>query len=73
MDFEVYISKLAFVFILDVSGAAITYAFSVLLLQSSVIRNNWIPKILLPAKFIPVRAIRQLNYISQLLFVLNNY
>jgi len=74
MDFEVYVSKLAFVFILDnVSGVAITHVFLVLLLQLSVIRNNWIPKILLPAKRILVHTLRQLNYNSQLLLVLNNY
>jgi hypothetical protein len=74
MDFEVYISQLAFVFLLDnVSGVAITCVFLVLLLQSSVIRNNWIPKILPPAKCILVHTLRQLNYIIQLLLVLNNY
>ena len=45
MDFEVYISKFAFVFILNkVSDVAITHVFLVLLLQSFVIRNNSIPK-----------------------------
>ena len=58
MDFEVYISKLAFVCILNnVTGVAITHAFLVLLLQSFLIRNNWIPKILLPAKCILVHTL----------------
>jgi len=72
MDFEVYISKLAFV-LDNVSGVAITQVFLVRLLQSSVIRNNWRPKILLPVKCILVHPLCQLNYNSQLLLVLNNY
>jgi hypothetical protein len=57
MDFEIYISKLAFVFIIDnVTGVAITHVFLVLLLQLFVPGNNWIPKILLPAKRILVHT-----------------
>jgi len=58
MDFKVYISKLAFVCILDnVTGVAIPHVFLVLLLQASVIRKNSIPKILLPAKCILVHTL----------------
>jgi hypothetical protein len=62
MDFEFYISKLAFVFIINnVTGVAITHVILVLVLQLFVTGNNWIPKILLTAKCILVHKTIKLH------------